>query len=185
MKKIFLASMACGLVLFLAGCTQQKLVADQDIEQPTDGVEQNTNQTVSSDVSVVEAPETKTDPSLCAANPTTTEAGSEVYPIDQKYKNFQFLGQLFTAYECGQERISKIFGVEGENYTLGSSVWLKGNPSQALIGVFKSIGYVCKDNNTEENCKNWELRNTVKVNSLMKLEPFYENFKSDDCTNCG
>jgi len=60
---------------------------------------------------------------------------------------------------------------------------LKSAPSDLLTSTFKSIGYKCTD--LETSCKKWELWTTVKINDLMKLEPFHENFEADDCTNCG
>jgi cell division protein FtsB len=120
---------------------------------------------------------------LCTAQATATEIGRDVFPIDPKYKGIEFLGQLFTAFNCGRERLNNIFGVKGDNYTLGSSVFLKNTPSNSLTNTFKSIGYKCID--PEKSCKNWELWTTVKVIDLLKLEPFHENFEADDCTNCG
>ncbi len=122
---------------------------------------------------------------LCTDPPVGTDIGSDVYPIDPKYSTLQFLGQLFTAYKCGPERVSKIFGMDGDDYTLGSGIWLKNNPSQSLINTFKSIGFRCRENNPDASCKEWELLNEVKINELMKLEPYHENFKGDDCIHCG
>lgn len=130
-------------------------------------------------------PPENTASSLCTAPPTITDIGSDVYPIDPKYRGVEFLGQLFTAYNCGQARLSKIFGVEGNNYTLGSAIWLKTNPSQSLINAFKSIGFKCAEGNSEISCKEWGLWDTIKVDDLMTLEPYHENFKTDDCRNCG
>ncbi|HPA25894.1 MAG TPA: hypothetical protein PLK76_04010 [bacterium] len=124
-----------------------------------------------------------TTSSLCTAPATATDSGRDVFPIDPKYKGIEFLGQLFTAFNCGPERVSKIFGVKGSDYTLGSTVWLKSTPSDVLSNTFKSIGYKCAD--PETSCKKWELWTTVKINDLMKLKPFHENFEADDCTNCG
>lgn len=126
---------------------------------------------------------TNTTSSLCIAPATATDNGRAVFPIDQKYKSIEFLGQLFTAFNCGSERVSKVFGVKGNDYTLGSSVWLKNTPSDSLTHTFKSIGYKCAD--PETSCKKWELWTTVEINDLMKLEPFHEHFEADDCTNCG
>jgi hypothetical protein len=120
----------------------------------------------------------------CAAKPTTTTIGRDIYPISSQYKNIQFLGQLFTAFNCGPDRLSKIFGVKGEYYTLGSSIRLT-NSYESLINTLKSIGYTCKNNNTEKTCNEWILNTTVKLNELLKLESFYTNFESDDCVNCG
>lgn len=134
-------------------------------------------------------PETKI--SLCDEKPTTTEIGRDILPIDPKYKDLGFLGQLFTAYPCGKDRVKQVFGVEGDSYTLGSTIFLKGQPSQALIDTYLSIGFSCFELSSGAACKSEtgdkkiELSKTVKVDDLMKLEPFYEFFKSDDCVNCG
>lgn len=122
---------------------------------------------------------------LCTDPPTDTEIGRQVYPIDTQYKNIHFLGQIFTAYNCGEKRLNKIFGVEENNYTLGSAIWLISNPSQSLINILKSIGFTCDENMLDENCKKWELWEIIKVGDLIKLEPYYENFEMDDCINCG
>ena len=117
----------------------------------------------------------------CTAPPSTTAIGSEVYPINPKYEGLEFLGQLFTAYNCSTQRLSKIWGVDGDNYTLGLTIWLNDEPSQSLIDIFKSIGFYC----AEESCKKWEILETVKIDDLMKLEPYYKTFKMDDCRHCG
>lgn len=123
---------------------------------------------------------------LCAASPRGTAIGRDVYPINEKYKNIHFLGQLFTAYFCGQERLQQIFGVDGENYTLGSAIRLENNPDQSLIDTFNSIGFKCAEETSDASCKKWELKNySMKIEDIMKLEPYYNNFKMDDCRNCG
>ncbi len=126
-----------------------------------------------------------TKSSLCTAPATVTDAGSDVFPIDPKYKGIKFLGQLFTAFNCGSERVGKIFGVDGNNYTLGSAIWLKNNPSQSLISTFKSIGFKCSEEVSDVSCKKWELLDSVRVDDIIKLEPYSENFEADDCRNCG
>jgi len=123
--------------------------------------------------------------SLCDDEPFGTAIGGNVYPIDSKYKNLHFLGQLFTAANCGQERLSHIDGVDGKNYILGSTIFLKNKPSQSLVNVFKSIGFRCYDNSLDYQCMSWSLDKHVEVNELLKLEPYYENFNGDDCVNCG
>ncbi len=124
--------------------------------------------------------------SLCDDEPFGTAIGSSVYPIDLKYKKLHFLGQLFTAADCGQERLSQIDGVDGDNYTLGSAINLKNNPSQELVNVFKSIGFNCYDKLSDNECKKWTLDNKlIKISELLKLEPYHNDFSSDDCVNCG
>ena len=124
--------------------------------------------------------------SLCDDEPFGTAIGSNVYPIDLKYKKLHFLGQLFTAANCGEERLNQIFGVDGENYILGSAINLKNDPSQELVNVFKSIGFSCYDKLPDNECKEWSLNNySIEISELLKLEPHHNNFSSDDCANCG
>ncbi|MFC1655538.1 S-layer homology domain-containing protein [Patescibacteria group bacterium] len=126
-----------------------------------------------------------TSSNLCTASPTTTDIGRDIYPIDPKYSNIGFLGQLFTAYTCGSERVSQLFGVDGDNYTLGSTILLVDYPSQSLIDTLDSIGFSCHESNSDELCKEWQLWETVTIDDMMMLEPYYQNFEGDDCTNCG
>ena len=124
--------------------------------------------------------------SLCDDEPFGTAIGGNVYPIDLKYKKLHFLGQLFTAANCGQERLNQLDGVNGEYYTLGPTINLKNNPSQELVNVFKSIGFDCYDKLSDNKCKKWSLDNKlIKISELLKLEPYHNNFSSDDCVNCG
>ena len=125
------------------------------------------------------------DSLLCTAEPEGTDMGSDIYPIDKKYGNVKFLGQLFTAESCGPERVSKLFGVNGENYVIGSSIHLKNKPDQLFINTLKSIGYACRFKIAESSCKDWQLWKAVKIRSLMQLEIFHENIEYDDCTKCG
>ena len=123
--------------------------------------------------------------SLCTDESFGTCIGGYVYPIDPKYKNLHFLGQLFTAANCGQERLSQIEGVVGENYTFGPRIILKDNPSQELVNVFRSIGFNCDDKLPDNECKEWSPDEFIKISELLKLEPYYSYFSSDDCENCG
>ena len=122
---------------------------------------------------------------LCTAEPEETDMGSDIYPIDKKYGNVKFLGQLFTARGCGSERVSKLFGVSGENYVIGSSIHLKKKPEQQFIDTLKSIGYTCRFKISEQSCQDWELWKVVKIKDLLRLETFHENIEYDDCTKCG
>lgn len=122
---------------------------------------------------------------LCNAKPIQLAIGRDEFPIDKKYSNLNFLGQIFTAYDCGGGRINKIFGVNDGVYTLGSTVWLKDNPDKNLINTFKSIGFSCVEKDIPSECKKWRLDGNVKIDDLIKLEPYYNYFKSDDCIHCG
>jgi len=202
-----------GLAFVLSGCTAvDKQTADsvqpdisqsqeiqdlktqnEELTEEKESLEDDlteSKQEVQTDETVTTKPEPKAETSystsaLCTDAPTGTDIGRDVYPIDPKYDGLGFLGQLFTAYNCGPTRVSKIFGVDGNNYTLGSAIWLKNNPSQSLINTFKSVGFECDEEASDVSCKKWELWDTVKVDDLMRLEPYHENFEADDCRNCG
>lgn len=138
---------------------------------------------------------------LCTMDPRGIPIGSHVYPIDKKYSSMSFLGQVFTAAECGEERLQKIWGVDGENYTIGSSIILNKEPDQELFDVLKSIGYNClvkEDSNDKypkwvelenatlnDKCLQWTLSGTVKTKDLLKLKPYYKEIKGDGCVICG
>ena len=119
---------------------------------------------------------------LCTDPATTTEMGSVMYPIDPRYAQLGFLGQLFTAADCGSSRLQETFGGENASYSLGSAIWLKDQTSPSLTSLLQSIGFACSP---DEGCKKWELYKTVKIKELLKLEPYTSSFKQDDCRNCG
>jgi len=210
MKKIISAgAIAITSLVLLAGCSQQQPIPTACTEEAKlcpDGsyvgrtgpscefepCPEAEDKDVDTTVPVATAPATKikvanndTLPSFCADTPTPTDIGRDIYPIEIKYINLGFLGQIFTAYKCGPERVDQIFGVEGTDYTLGSTIWLRDNPTQSLIDTFKSIGFTCDEESPDATCKTWKLLDTVKVDDLIKLEPFYQNFEADDCQNCG
>lgn len=122
----------------------------------------------------------------CLDEPVVLDNGREQYPIDPKYGDLKFLGQLFTAYNCEPNRSNELFGVTDGEYTLGSKIWLKEKPGQELIDVLKDIGYSCATDASEADCLEWELLDdSVSVDELMKLEQFYKEIKQDDCRYCG
>ncbi len=128
----------------------------------------------------------KTQNDLCTIAPTPNEAGYSTYPIDEKYKNLRHLGELFTAADCNNpERLSKIFGVKGENYTIGANISLKSSPSTETLNTLKTIGFQCAEKVAETSCKQWQLKNTVKLNDFLKLKNFYQEIIGSDCINCG
>lgn len=128
---------------------------------------------------------TNNQATLCTAEPITNDIGSTNYPIATKYQNIAFLGEFFTASDCGQNRLNKITGVNGDNYTLGSTIYLTANPTQGLVDTFKSLNFTCKDGKIDTQCLKWSFPGTIKVDNLLKLKPFVTEFKSDDCINCG
>lgn len=124
---------------------------------------------------------TSIEPFFCTQTPALMESGRLIYPINPKYEKLRFLGQLFTAADCGEERLQKIPGVEGGKYTFGSTIWFKYKLPLYTIRLFKDIGFEC----TSEDCKEWELKKSVEVKDLLKLKPYYYYIEVDDCVNCG
>jgi outer membrane murein-binding lipoprotein Lpp len=124
-------------------------------------------------------------PAYCSDEPVDTEIGRIAYPIKEAYAHLPFLGQLFTAAECGDDRLSNIFGLDGDNYTLGSMIVLTGDPAQGLIDSLKSLDFTCDDGNPETSCHRWKLSVDILMKDLLKLEPYHKEFQEDDCTHCG
>lgn len=119
----------------------------------------------------------------CAGN-TPTEIGGVVYPIDPKYGNLDELGQLFTANDCGESRLKEVTA-DRTDYDLGLTLVLKANPTDNLISLLRAIGFSCANNLPALTCKEWKLTKNVKVDELLKLQPFHKLFLRDDCINCG
>lgn len=145
------------------------------------------NQEQLADAGVIEdAQPTEEEFDSCLDEPVIYDNGYVHYPVDPKYGDLDFLGELFTAYNCEPNRSNELFGVTDGKYTLGSKIWLKEKPSQKLIDVLKNIGYSCVADVSDADCLEWELLDdSVSVDELMKLEQFYKDFKQDDCRYCG
>jgi len=126
-----------------------------------------------------------TAPKECTDPPVSTDIGRDIYPIAEKYSKLKLLGELFTAADCNLERLGKIFGVSGEDYTLGSGLRLNKNPSTELATELKGIGYTCKEINDDTLCRYWSLDKSAKVSDLQKLIPYLDFIESNDCVNCG
>jgi len=122
---------------------------------------------------------------LCTEQPSAIASGRSVYPIAEKYEAIDHLGQIFTAYECGPDRVSKIFGINNGEFTIGSTIWLNEPPATELRDVLDTIGYVCEGGADVASCKKWRVSDPITIENLMLLEPFHENLKADDCVSCG
>jgi cell division protein FtsB len=140
-----------------------------------------------------DVPISKTDNNssvYCIKEPTPTEIGRDIYPINiKKYGDIGFLGELFTADDCGSAQVSKIFGVSGNNYTLWPDIGLRSAPSKELLSVLQSIGFelgsTCSDSQNRNTCTHWSLKKTVPLSEILKLKPYAKEIKSSGCINCG
>ena len=121
----------------------------------------------------------------CTQEPTYNDAGAVVYPIDEKYGDLNYLGQLFTAADCGEERLAEFTG-GNETYGLGSTIWLNTVPSEGFLEVLLATGYECNENtDSSATCSTWRLDGEVPVVTILTLEGFVGEIKMDDCVNCG
>jgi len=121
---------------------------------------------------------------LCNEGPKPLETGKIVYPVEEKYSHLIYLGQVFTAVKCGEERLSDLWGVSDENYTIGSKIELNSNPSKDLIETFSLLKYSCEDSENLDQCMIWSRSGDISTKSLLLLEPFVDKIKKDDCINC-
>ncbi len=122
---------------------------------------------------------------ICTAGPWQTDIGRLIFPSSEKYKHLFILGELFTAVNCGGERVDQIFGVEGQIYTLGADMQLYNVPSKELENTLKQLGFICIDENVSE-CKHWKLDSfSILIEDIIKLMPFSNEIKYVDCIHCG
>lgn len=125
-------------------------------------------------------------PFPCTEQPIVTDIGSAQYPIDSKYKDLYFLGQLFTADDCGEERVNQLWGIEDEQYILGAHITLWDIPSNDFAEILHDIGFECDDlDPSGDLCFEWKLTDVVSPAQILKLKPYHEYIKTDDCVNCG
>jgi len=120
----------------------------------------------------------------CVAEPTPTEIGSVVYPISDQYSHLHFLGQIFTAAECGQDRLAEVVDAiqpevyEDGEYGLGVNVILEGGVPSEVVQTLTSRGFQCVD----LQC---QYEDTIQVNTLVELKEYAHYFERDDCIRCG
>ncbi len=127
---------------------------------------------------------TYSEDEVCTAGPWQTDIGRLIFPVSEKYK-YSFLGELYTAIDCGGERVEQIFGVEGKFYTLGANMQLHHSPSKEFKDVLEQIGFICADRNDVE-CTHWRLEDSsVSIEDIIKLKPFSNEIQSVDCIHCG
>ncbi|MBI4232303.1 S-layer homology domain-containing protein [Candidatus Peregrinibacteria bacterium] len=124
---------------------------------------------------------------VCTDEPEVLENGRTVHPVDEMYypAELGWLGQLFTANACGEDRVKELFAVDGDDYTVGSAVWLDEAPSAELMDVFSDLGFVCAEDLGLESCDHWTLSEVVEWKDMLKLEPYSWEMSKDDCVLCG
>ncbi len=127
------------------------------------------------------------DPELCAAEPKMLENGKMEYPIHEKYYYLYYLGQLFTEYDCGGERLNEITGVEDDMYDFDISLELwhhADEKKEELISLLGNMNAVCTQDGGE-TCHYWDIKEPVPLEDILKLKDYYELLFYDDCIDCG
>ncbi|MDD4351957.1 MAG: hypothetical protein PHU71_03165 [Candidatus Gracilibacteria bacterium] len=187
MKKILAVSLLAVLVLAGCGYTAPKLnseggeVVEDEMYVPTEE-------------DVKKFHESNQD-TLCTSEPFVSAIGRDIYPVSDKYSGLKFLGQIFTAADCNQERLQEVFP---PNYYSGIRVVLEKDPSTELIKTFKDAEFSCYEDVSDISCKQWYInvdyqqykqsKNQIiegDLEKVLSLKPYSNEFLRDDCVNCG
>ena len=172
MKK-FLSMMLAGFLLIACTPVKEEIVSgepDPDIAELEAMMEESVSESI-----------------YCDALGEVSDVGRMVLPVnDVKYGELDLLGQLFTADDCGLERVAEVYGVnEDLDYIMGSTIWLNEAPSADLVGMFSDLGFECDDEVEDAKCTYWSLREAIAVDLILRLKSFADEMKMDDCTLCG
>lgn len=127
-----------------------------------------------------------TYPNVCIGTKIALgDMGGSRFPVTKKYKHLKWLGQLFTADDCGETRLNEFYTSETASYELGSTIWLKKKPTQYFRRLLKTVGYTCKEGQ-EKTCTYWSTdMDAVQTYKLLLLKSYSNKIKQDDCLNCG
>jgi hypothetical protein len=119
---------------------------------------------------------------LCVGGDTIAPNGRVFHAVFPKYEKLPFLGQIFTADDCGMQRFRQLFRDPDATYKEGSHLTLAPNAPEAVRTLLRSIGFTC-DSGTP--CTDWTLKKWVRMGDLLKLKPYARYMTGDDCVNCG
>lgn len=128
-----------------------------------------------------------TSPPPCTSEPTESDIGTLMYPADSKYEKLGYLGQIFTALDCGDpERAKKVFGFEDNEYVAGVTlVWKKDGPSAEARAVLSKLGFA------ETQAGIWTIDGSLTLQALEELRQLFQNpdelnnLQYADCIKCG
>lgn len=126
---------------------------------------------------------TVADSKLCSGLATTI-SGRTKMPVDSKYAKLDILGQIFTAADCGEERLAQIPWLEsspkgGLQYSFGLSLDLAASPSPDLLAQLLVLGFDCETKSLFSVCRNWTANKVMTVEDLRKLVPFVGEISGD------
>lgn len=183
--KYFFGFLAISLVL--TGCshappieetaTDNQIIIEDDVLPSTEEVATD-DQVIIKDEAL---------PSDCSDDPVVIDIGRTVHPISEKYSHLKFLGQIFTADDCGGEYMDDIWGVDGGMYTSGVYLKSKGNTTgNVAADLLVRMGFECdKEYDSPGDCIDWTFSGPISIDGLMQLKEFASEFERDDCISCG
>ena len=123
---------------------------------------------------------------LCTSEPEVNGIGRDVLPIAPEYAHLEFLGQLFTASECGDDRLTQVEGVKDGLYSMGVRFNLKADPSTELATLLEDLDFSCAQEASAESCREWTREDrAISISDLLQLKAYADQFSSDDCVSCG
>lgn len=126
----------------------------------------------------------------CHASPESSPLGRKRYPINkEKYGDTGLCGELFTADDCGQQRLSSIFGTDKDGaFVLGMELSLKQEPSYWLKTNLERLDFKpsfdCFKKDAAQ-CRKWIKTRALERNGLKRLKTYAQEIKYCDCINCG
>jgi hypothetical protein len=183
-RKTLLVSALAVLVVVGGGCWYQFKQAETAIPTTTSTTQGNESDLEIADSEVVFKHPLSKDAPECTQKPIEAGTGRMMYPIAEAYRpgDLPFLGEAFTQAQCGEARLKELY--PDGLYSWGSSLRLSGEPSPALQSALLETGFVC-DVEPGSPCWAWELNTAVDIDKIIKLEPYVDEFGSEDCLLCG
>ncbi|MCI0479240.1 hypothetical protein L0Y59_01725 [Candidatus Uhrbacteria bacterium] len=124
---------------------------------------------------------------VCAMDPWTNDAGATEYPTHPRYVRLSYLGQIFTALDCGDEgRATGVMGMREGAYAAGIILsWGRGAPPEALKTTLTRLGFTSVDAGA------WKTDHPLSLDDLRTLRGVLietgglESLEFADCIRCG
>lgn len=108
---------------------------------------------------------------------TTIFERPRVLPVASAYKNLEILGPLFTASDCGQERLNEILG-EPALSTLDMVIVAKAKDSDPVLkSALEKAGFLCYDDIVNDGC--YTRQAGTKISDLLELKPLADKIHAD------
>lgn len=122
----------------------------------------------------------------CDEEVTTDASGKTHFPVADAYKGWGYLGELFTADDCG--RVDEIQEVKDGLWQLGARITFDRAPDEMLRNALLDAEFFCASSIGDEDiCKEWHLTDPVPVETLIPLQRYVDDIevKHIDCVYCG